>query len=43
MKIPNIILNQVLNFEKNRFIPKKLIRKIIKKNKIFFIETLQVI
>ena len=39
MKIPNIILNQVLNFEKNRFIPKKLIRRIIKKNKIFFIET----
>ena len=39
MKIPNIILNRVLNFKKNRLIPKKFIRKIIKKNKIFFIDT----
>jgi len=35
MKIPNIILNRILNFKKIRLIPKKFIRKIIKKNKFF--------
>jgi len=39
MKLPNIIINQVLNFKRISLIPKKLIRKIIKKNKIFFIHS----
>ena len=36
MKIPNIILNRVLNFKKIRLIPKKFIWKIIKKKQNFF-------
>lgn len=39
MKLPNVIINKILNFKKTSLIPKKLIRKIIKKNKIFFIDS----